>query len=109
MSEKFVKINEDYMLYIEPKSDAQVDSRGRLIIVADGSGGHAAGDFASRLACTTVNRAYYNLTSNDPRIALRKALEEANAIVFKEAQKITCILAWELLSVRWFYMVEGPI
>jgi len=84
---KVRKINEDYMLYIEPKSDAQVDSRGRLIIVADGMGGHAAGDFASRLACTTVNRAYYNLTSNDPRIALRKALEEANAIVFKEAQK----------------------
>jgi len=39
MSEKFVKINEDYMLYIEPKSDAQVDSRGRLIIVADGMWG----------------------------------------------------------------------
>ena len=59
-----------------------------LALVADGMGGHAAGEIASQLAASTVNSWVSDHAATGEEIAemLRLAAQEANARVF-EAQR----------------------
>ena len=50
--------NEDYYSYAEPDSDAEFQRRGRLLVLADGMGGHQGGEVASGLAVECVRRAF---------------------------------------------------
>jgi serine/threonine protein phosphatase PrpC len=72
--------NEDCAAYVLPRPDDPADRRCALVVVADGMGGHAAGEVASRLACETVVRV---LSQGDagPRPLLREALGTANAAI----------------------------
>ncbi|TVP87426.1 MAG: Stp1/IreP family PP2C-type Ser/Thr phosphatase [Alkalicoccus sp.] len=62
-----------------------------LAVVADGMGGHRAGDTASRLACETLVTGFYDLKESLARDEitawLEKAASEANSNIF-EYQKI---------------------
>ncbi len=51
--------NEDNMAYVIPKDPQVMAQKGALFIVADGMGGHAAGEVASEIAVDTVSNAYY--------------------------------------------------
>src|SRR2546425_6345623 len=63
--------NEDAILLCEPKDQAVSAQFGWLYLLADGAGGHAAGEVASQLAVETIAATYYNCATS------RHALENA--------------------------------
>jgi serine/threonine protein phosphatase PrpC len=79
-------VNEDALL-VEPLDGADVAKRGLLLVVADGMGGHEAGEVASKLATEAVRDAYYDGSAEELAARLNEAVSTANARVFEAAQE----------------------
>lgn len=60
--------NEDAILLCEPADPITSAQLGWLYLLADGAGGHAAGEVASRLAVETIASAYYKQTAIHPAV-----------------------------------------
>ena len=71
------EINEDSGKYVQPSNPEVLASKGMLFVVADGMGGHSAGEVASSIAVETVSRVYYD-DKSDPEESLKKAFRQAN-------------------------------
>jgi serine/threonine protein phosphatase PrpC len=78
-------INEDSACAVTPEDAAVLDSKGVLMVVADGMGGHEAGELASRMAVDCIRRVYYGADS-DPQSALTLALHQANREILQHAR-----------------------
>src|SRR5258707_13032990 len=78
--------NQDFAAYTTPREERSSHPGGRLLVVADGMGGHRGGATASRLAGETVKAQYLGSETYDIAQALREALTRANARIFSEAQ-----------------------
>ena len=73
-------LNEDVVLYATaPEGDAGA-TRGTLALVADGMGGHAAGEVASALAAEVVRRVFYELEGSPPTVLI-SAFAAANRAI----------------------------
>ncbi|HEX8291913.1 MAG TPA: Stp1/IreP family PP2C-type Ser/Thr phosphatase [Pyrinomonadaceae bacterium] len=78
------EINEDSGRMVRPADPAQLAEKGTLVVVADGMGGHSAGEVASQMAADVVSRVYYEARA-EPGQALRRAVEEANRQIHEAA------------------------
>lgn len=79
--------NEDYVLIYQPSDEAEARLSGSLYVVADGLGGGARGQTASRYAAEKVMEAYFSSDEPDLGLRLRMAVELANADLFAYAQE----------------------
>lgn len=75
--------NEDCGQHFVPSDWESKLRRGILTVVADGMGGHASGEVASRMAVDLIGKYYYQDTENPAQIALRRAVELANAEIYE--------------------------
>ena len=76
-------VNQDYLF----ASDEPIGNLPNLYIVADGMGGHNAGDYASRCAVATVIDTVRGEREFNPIRILNAAIERANQEVYKRAQE----------------------
>ncbi|MBQ8955495.1 MAG: Stp1/IreP family PP2C-type Ser/Thr phosphatase [Lachnospiraceae bacterium] len=78
------KVNQDFVY----TSEKPVGNLPNLFIVADGMGGHAAGDYASRFTTETVVSDISDSHEQNPIRLIRHAYETANAAIIEEARRL---------------------
>ncbi|HUR80293.1 MAG TPA: Stp1/IreP family PP2C-type Ser/Thr phosphatase [Thermoanaerobaculia bacterium] len=78
--------NQDFGTFTNAQEELESHPGGRLLIVADGMGGHRGGATASRLAAETVKAQFLGSETTDIPTALRESLTRANARIYAEAQ-----------------------
>jgi protein phosphatase len=74
--------NEDFVGAYVPSPDEEEETKGALFVLADGMGGHAAGEVASRMAVETLLKSWAGSPSAPAHQAIRSAVRSANAAVF---------------------------
>lgn len=75
------KVNQDYVY----ASDQPVGNLPNLYIVADGMGGHKAGDLASSYAVRNIVEAVERSTDTRPALILQKAIRYANYRLYEKS------------------------
>lgn len=79
--------NEDRADFYVPTDPGMLAARGALFVVADGMGGHSAGQIASEIAVKEVQRQYYELQDLPPAEALRSGIAQASEQVLRAAAR----------------------
>jgi len=79
--------NEDAVGAFEPADDALRAERGCLYVVADGMGGHAAGEVASNYAVASILRDYYLQPWAGVEAGLRSAVASANTAIHEKGSE----------------------
>lgn len=77
------KVNQDYVY----TSESPIGNLPNLFIVADGMGGHNAGDFASKLTVETLLNEIADSFERNPVKILSKAIATANDVIRKKASE----------------------
>ncbi len=77
------KMNQDYVF----ASEFPVGNLPNLFIVADGMGGHNAGDFASRFVTNTIKGLIENSDETDVIQLLESAIQKSNVLLREEASR----------------------
>jgi len=81
--------NEDKYEFFMPEDEDTLAIKGAFYAVADGMGGHAAGQIASELALKTAIKAYYSDSSPILEESLRAAFQTSNALIYDVARTIS--------------------
>ncbi len=72
----------------EVPATGEANRKGNLYIVADGMGGHNAGEVASGIAIDEVSLAYYESAPGNIEDALEAAIQRANERIYRRAQEV---------------------
>lgn len=76
------EMNQDYFF----ASEAPVGNLPNLFLVADGMGGHKAGDYASRYSIERIVASVSRNTRKEPILILREAISKANELLLIDAK-----------------------
>ena len=77
------KVNQDYIY----TSEEPVGNLHNVFIVADGMGGHNAGDYASKVTVETMLAEMQSSFEKNPTLIFRRAIEEANEVIRRRADE----------------------
>lgn len=79
------RMNQDaYVVQLCPER-GQWRTHGHLFMIADGMGGHAVGELASKIAVDTVPHTFFKTRGASLRSALRGAVEAANDAIYRRS------------------------
>lgn len=81
--------NEDMGLFFKIADEGLLREKGYMLIVADGMGGHQAGEVASGMAADIISREYYSQKNNTVEKELGQALILANKTIYEKASSQT--------------------
>ena len=79
------KLNQDYVY----TSEMPVGHLANLFLVADGMGGHNAGDYASRYTIETIVDEISKSNDESPVFVLEKAIKRANSLIRQKSEEET--------------------
>jgi len=96
------KTNEDRYSVTAYRSSSEDPTPSVLAILADGIGGHRAGEVAAQLAIENINKFIANSPSSQPTLVLKQALTHTNQLILNLAKAnpsltgmgTTCVCAW---------------
>ena len=77
------EVNQDYVFVTE----APIGNLPNLLVVADGMGGHRAGEYASRLAVEVLKQELAASTEESPEAMMKNAITRANEGVLEAARQ----------------------
>ncbi|MDO8670978.1 MAG: Stp1/IreP family PP2C-type Ser/Thr phosphatase, partial [Dehalococcoidia bacterium] len=77
--------NEDNLGCRQSTNDDEALARGDLFVVADGMGGHAAGEVASEIAVDTIIASYYASVLDGVATMLTNSIKLANQLIYDRA------------------------
>lgn len=81
------KVNQDSLLSYVPEDPQSLARKGALFVVSDGLGGHASGEVASEMAVQVTKDAYYQDSDEDIAASLKRAIQQANAMIVERARQ----------------------